>query len=260
MEGRVLNMKPNSSTKRESSVHAAASARDRKISDLLVRSITDGPISGELENGLASLCEGPWVLIGIRLDDNDRTAEIAEVEQALESAPFEFASCTVDDLHLVFTSSSHTQAVCEECLGTLSKRTLPVFASLPITSIGDLAQSFDYVRFCAQADDDPSIHDTTSSALAYFKSKLLATVNANALMHPALETLRRYDEANRTNLLNTLRVYLDYDRNAQQCANVLYLHRNSLQYRVRRIQEIAGINLDSSEERTYLRLSFFLRS
>ena len=104
--------------------------------------------------------------------------------------------------------------------------------------------------------------DSTRSkaTLENLVSEIKNHVEVGGLLHPALETLANYDAENRSNMLDTLRVYLDNDRNAQQCANKLYLHRNSLQYRVRRIQEIADINLDDPDERAYLRLSYFLCS
>ena len=79
------------------------------------------------------------------------------------------------------------------------------------------------------------------------------------MLHPALEKLKAYDAANQSDLYNTLKVYLLNDRNAQRCASILYLHRNSLQYRVKRIQEITGVDLNDETERTYLGLSFLLK-
>ena len=100
--------------------------------------------------------------------------------------------------------------------------------------------------------------DAKDSALAFLTSKITSSIDTEDLLHPAIAKLARYDQVNQSNLLHTLKVYLENDRNAQRCANLLYLHRNSLQYRVRRIQEIAGINLDDPYERSYLRLSFLL--
>ena len=96
--------------------------------------------------------------------------------------------------------------------------------------------------------------------LKHLKEVIVENVDTRSLLHPALGKLAEYDRNNQSDMLETLKVYLDSDRNAQRCANLLYLHRNSLQYRVRRIQEIADVDLENPDERTYLRLSLFLNS
>ena len=84
------------------------------------------------------------------------------------------------------------------------------------------------------------------------------TVDVRSMLHPALEIIHAYDQKNQSNLLHTLDVYLQNDCNAQHCGRLLFLHRNSLVYRIHRIQDIAGIDLSNPEERSYLRLSFLL--
>lgn len=79
------------------------------------------------------------------------------------------------------------------------------------------------------------------------------------LLHPALGIIERYDHQNQTDLLRTLKIYLENDCNAQKCGRLLFLHRNSLVYRVHRIQEITGCDLSDPVERSYLRISFLLR-
>lgn len=84
-------------------------------------------------------------------------------------------------------------------------------------------------------------------------------VDLDDLLHPGLDKLAEYDRANKSDLLHTLCVYLDNDCNAQLCSRLLFLHRNSLVYRVRRIEEIADCNLSDPSVRAYLRLSIMLR-
>ena len=79
------------------------------------------------------------------------------------------------------------------------------------------------------------------------------------LLHPALNAIEQYDQKNQTDLLNTLKVYLENDCNAQKCGRLLFLHRNSLVYRINRIQSIAGCDLSDPCERSYLRISLLLR-
>ncbi|ANB60449.1 PucR family transcriptional regulator [Anoxybacteroides amylolyticum] len=74
-----------------------------------------------------------------------------------------------------------------------------------------------------------------------------------------LQKLQKYDEENQTELLETLRQYIKYDGNATKTAEHLYVHPNTLHYRLKRIQELTGLSLSDFEQRMmlYLDLLFF---
>ena len=97
-----------------------------------------------------------------------------------------------------------------------------------------------------------------AQTLEHLTEAIVQSVDVTEMLHPALETIRKYDEQNQSNLFQTLDVYLQNDCNAQHCGRLLFLHRNSLVYRVHRIQDIAQIDLSDPEERSYLRVSFLL--
>jgi sugar diacid utilization regulator len=55
-----------------------------------------------------------------------------------------------------------------------------------------------------------------------------------------LEPLLKYDAKNNSSLMNTLKVFLLSDCNQKRTAERLHLHRNSLRYRLEKIEEILG--------------------
>ena len=59
-------------------------------------------------------------------------------------------------------------------------------------------------------------------------------------------------------LVNTLHVYFSHFGDQQACANALYIHRNTLRYRLDKIQQITGIQLQSLEGVCQLYLSRLL--
>lgn len=79
------------------------------------------------------------------------------------------------------------------------------------------------------------------------------------LLHPALDVLARYDARHRTALYETLRVYLTMERNVVAAARALHIHRNSMLYRLQRIEKLTEVYLDEPEHRMYLMLSYQLR-
>ena len=63
-----------------------------------------------------------------------------------------------------------------------------------------------------------------------------------------LKKLEEYDHANGTFLQDTLIAYYMNGFNIGKTAEGLFVHRNSLQYRLKKIEEILGITLDDSME------------
>ena len=58
-----------------------------------------------------------------------------------------------------------------------------------------------------------------------------------------------YDQRHQAHLVLTLSTYLAHNGNLQATARELSLHVNSVAYRLQRIQAIAELNLEQSEDR-----------
>lgn len=71
--------------------------------------------------------------------------------------------------------------------------------------------------------------------------------------------LERYDEEHDAHLTETLARFLELQGSLSQTAQFLHLHRNGLMYRLRRIQDIAGCDLDNPAQRLALQLALLAR-
>jgi purine catabolism regulator len=71
----------------------------------------------------------------------------------------------------------------------------------------------------------------------------------------SLGELVRYDDGHGTELVLTLQHFFEQNANASQAARALYVHRNTLNYRLQRIAEITGLDLDDAEARLALQLA-----
>ncbi|MGG4488436.1 PucR family transcriptional regulator [Metabacillus idriensis] len=71
-----------------------------------------------------------------------------------------------------------------------------------------------------------------------------------------LRKLKEYDEMHHTNLVETLEVYLDKDSNVNDAAKALNVHVNTLSYRIKRISQIAELDLRDPNQKitVYLNL------
>lgn len=76
-----------------------------------------------------------------------------------------------------------------------------------------------------------------------------------APVYPPLKRLLDYDEENGTRYFKDLFIYLQNGENARQTAAVLSLHKNTVNYRVNRIEEITGEDLHDFQSLFRLQLS-----
>lgn len=74
-----------------------------------------------------------------------------------------------------------------------------------------------------------------------------------------LAPLLDYDRKQGSNLIETLEVYLDAGGNVTEAARRLILHVNSLYYRLSRIRELGGYDLDDPDQRFELQLALRVR-
>lgn len=89
-------------------------------------------------------------------------------------------------------------------------------------------------------------------------TSLLSNTDADFLLHNDLRALLIYDKENNSELVKTLKVYLDCERNSSRTADALFLHRNSVNYRLERIKSLMTSDLDDPENRLLLILSIYL--
>ncbi|MCT1902734.1 helix-turn-helix domain-containing protein [Oceanobacillus sojae] len=71
-----------------------------------------------------------------------------------------------------------------------------------------------------------------------------------------IQRLQKYDERQQSNLLYTLEVYLEHDSNVLQTAKALFIHPNTMNYRLKRIHEISKLDLKNPHQKiaVYLEL------
>lgn len=96
------------------------------------------------------------------------------------------------------------------------------------------------------------------TAVNYIRKHCLSDEELQALLHPDAMFLIEYDKANHTLYANTLYWFLLFSCNYTDAANKLHLHRNTLIYRINRIENLVSANFSDVAEREFLLLSFML--
>ncbi len=71
--------------------------------------------------------------------------------------------------------------------------------------------------------------------------------------------LEKYDKENNTDYCKILRMYLELNGNMQEVAQQCFLHRNTVSYHLKKISEMLGSDLYSTEDRVKLYMAFCIR-
>ena len=70
-----------------------------------------------------------------------------------------------------------------------------------------------------------------------------------------IETLAEHDQRTKGDLVRTLEAYLEKGGALAEAASLLTVHRNTLLYRISRIEEIADVDLRDVEQRLNLHVA-----
>ena len=76
--------------------------------------------------------------------------------------------------------------------------------------------------------------------------------------YKALKKLYDYDTAHHMNNLQLLRVYLENERRIGDTAECMHMHRNNIGYRLQKINELTGLDLDNKDIRSGLLLTYII--
>jgi purine catabolism regulator len=161
---------------------------------------------------------------------------------------------------------TNPQAV-EALAQNLHARVVQVLPDLPISvgagrlckGIADFKESFqearralDIIRRCHKRNQVVFFH-----ALGVYRLFSLIEDRAELmqLAEQTLGPLLEYDRQHGTTLVRTLGYYLESGRNLESSARAMFIHVNTLKYRLKRIQEIARIDLNSAEQRFNVHLA-----
>lgn len=71
-----------------------------------------------------------------------------------------------------------------------------------------------------------------------------------------LLNLIAYDQTHNSGLFETLRTYLENERNLAETTRMLFVHRSTLLYRIEKIKSLLNLNLDDPKIRLHLLLSY----
>lgn len=137
-----------------------------------------------------------------------------------------------------------------------------VILSMPFPSLLQLGTVWRFNQEAAATARDLHCGAGCRSASALYQDVFVRTIaqsaNLRAFIHPMLRRLQEYDQAHSTALLHTLCVYLLQEQNLHATARQLFIHRNTLVYRLQRIRTLLQLDLNDAAVRNVLRTGCIL--
>ncbi|KNZ40201.1 PucR family transcriptional regulator [Acetobacterium bakii] len=134
--------------------------------------------------------------------------------------------------------------------------------------IGDIANSlftlnmsYERALFALKAAQQQQLDQLCFNDLGMFKVffSVRDKTLLEAIYHERLGVLENYDLTSHTNLTEILRLYLDNDGSIQAVADASFTHRNTINYRMKKIRQLLKINITSMDEKFDLYTAFLIR-
>jgi len=154
--------------------------------------------------------------------------------------------------------------VCERIRAENDPYTVSMGISSPVSDLAGFRQAYECAK--QSLEIGRAFQERSSSVVTHYEDLGLFRVVSLAESRASLERfcldtigpLLAHDRENGTELVKTLRVFLEQKQNSAKAARALYIHYNTLRYRLDRIKEILGDALDNPQHRLTIEVALQL--
>ena len=161
---------------------------------------------------------------------------------------------------LVLIIHNDSGEVMDACMPNLEKQLIAHDAvcglSFPFKGILQIEAQYSNAETAIQyGNTDKRIRRLSDAITVPIISRIAAELPLYPLCHREAVRIFEYDQQNGTELLLTLEAYLMHYKSLKAAAESLYIHRNTMTYRLGYIEKIAKPAMDNPQERLHLLLS-----
>jgi sugar diacid utilization regulator len=230
--------------------------RGSLLADLLTADFSETSATGPLLDRARRLgwdLTGSQTLITVRWPEHERAERVLAITDrfATEIAPRPLAALFRGDLVLVYSPESHPAAadLVRRLVGTLSASGAVEFAVAVVSATGAVTDLPDaYRTVCGAMNLAADARSTTVIDLAdvtidHLLLQLDDPQRLRAFARNVLGPVLDYDRTRQTELIHTARVHLAHSLDRRATASALHLHPNTVAQRIKRLEELAGLQL-----------------
>lgn len=148
----------------------------------------------------------------------------------------------------------------DSLLKTLNRGNIYIGVSRSFDNISDIKEYYEQAITASELGLYMNSEDSVifyEDQIVYHIAELCArNVNLRQLCHPGIFELMKFDESHHTNYSKSLYAYYLHDMDIGKSAEYLKIHRNTLKYRLDKLQEILNIDLNNSRILFHIYFSF----
>ena len=235
------------------------SAPLRSSASILEDLLSDVQVTEDLQRNLAQKAKAPWKLLVI---DNPFRSDVIYQRNLVQRLQQQDPPCVplLYENHVVaLIGAENARITLDHLFGEKEMQYYMAGISLPFDDLQLISTRYRQTLFALRyAGEKPGIYPMEDAGLPYLLRLFQEQNHTQQLRHPALQALRQYDAEKNSELYDTLYQYLLHERSVIRTAQAIHIHKNSLMYRLQRIQPIIKADLDDPMVRTYLLLSYML--
>lgn len=201
-------------------------------------------------------------LLGIKIYDNNNTLSLFFLrETLLASVPSCHCIIYDESLIMIISEKHFSQSFLSIVQDIFSNYEIRIGVSTRYTDILDVKNAFQQMQAIQSVYQKLNLEKPLTFyediLLYHFMELASKEHDLNKFCLPILKKIEEYDNVNGTLLKESLEAYLESGRNIQKAAERLYMHKNTLYYRLKRIEDF--FNLDLNDENLCFNLQFSLR-
>ncbi|OFV69218.1 PucR family transcriptional regulator [Acetobacterium wieringae] len=202
-------------------------------------------------------------LLGIKIDDskNNTLSLFFLRETFLASVPFCYCIIYDESLIMVISEKHFSKSYLSKVQNIFSNYEIRIGVSTRFADILDVKSAFQEMQAIQSVYQKLNVEKSLifyeEILLYHFMELASKEYDLNKFCLPILRTIEEYDNQNGTLLENSLEAYLEAGRNIQKASDRLHMHKNTLYYRLKRIEDFFDLDLD--DENLCFNLQFSLR-
>lgn len=229
----------------------AAADRRRASGGRLFQQLIEASVDSETavsRLAAAGLGERPWRVLSWECESGLAAEELG---RDLTGAGVPHLLLTHADEHLTLVADS---AVADDMWGYAGASGMRIGLSQPVQTVGRVADAVREARWAMETSRTSEV-----SVVVYGEQGPLflprTVAEGEAVVDALLGPVIAYDEANDSDLLRSLEVFFDVNKSWQEGAKHLGIHKQTLVYRIRRVEELTQRRLSNLQDQTDLYLA-----
>ncbi len=204
-------------------------------------------------------------LLLVQWEQEDRNIDFRDACMASLNSIFPDGRCVLDGVNMVVLFSADAKLTVNSppvdlINAYLEKTGLVAVLSMPFTDVWDAAyyydQSCDILNLNQRLGREDQFLLAEASAFELLLQEASKKYHLIDYCHPLVRSLMEYDQREGKDYLTTLRAFAIAGMNYTRAAELLHMHRNSVIYRMKQIEEILDFDFSSMEFGFHIDLSF----